>query len=595
VRTPPSLAIVGAGPRGSCVLERLAANAPELLTGPLTIHVIDPHPPGGGRVWRTDQSPLLRLNSTAADVTLFLDETVRCEGPIVPGPTLAEWSGLDANEFPTRHEGNAYFSWFYERAVAALPDDVEVVTHARRVVDVVDVDDGQRLVLDDGSTLDVDVVLLTLGHLDADPSGEHERIAAFAAEHGLTYLPPAYGADVDLSAFEAGEDVLVRGMGLAFVDIQVLVTEGRGGRFLDAPGGGLTYVPSGREPILHVGSRRGVPYRAKPTYELRGPAIRRTRYFTKDAVEDLLASRERVEFRRDVWPLIAKDIEWAAYHELFHAHPDRVTMTWDEFDAAFEHDPSVVERAVPDAADRIDWERLDRPLKGLTFADDDELQSHIRDHIRADIARRADPHFSADVGAFNQFLVVFGVLPYVLGSPKLSARSIVEEFDDWWFGFFSYYASGPPPRRLEELLALSEAGVVHFLPPDMRVELDDVNGRFVTGDLSTTAMIDAVLPKPTVVATRDPLVASLAARGELTEQVLREGEAPVPTGRIRVDRSGRVIDRDGNRHPQRFSLGIHTTARAPAFARPHTSSPALRANDACARAMLCVIEERKQP
>jgi len=73
--------------------------------------------------------------------------------------------------------------------------------------------------------------------------------------------------------------------------------------------------------------------------------------------------------------------------------------------------------------------------------------------------------------------------------------------------------------------------------------------------------------------------------------VLHEGEVPVPTGRIRVDREGRVVDRDGNRHPHRFSLGIHTTARAPAFARPHTNSPALRANDACARAMLCAIRE----
>ncbi|MEN3274195.1 MAG: hypothetical protein V7636_2956, partial [Actinomycetota bacterium] len=77
-------------------------------------------------------------------------------------------------------------------------------------------------------------------------------------------------------------------------------------------------------------------------------------------------------------------------------------------------------------------------------------------------------------------------------------------------------------------------------------------------------------------------------------QVLFEGEVPVPTGRIRVDREGRVIDRGGNRHPSRFSLGIHTTARAPAFARPRTNSPALRANDACARAMLCAIQERKK-
>jgi hypothetical protein len=581
-----AIAIVGAGPRGSCVLERIAANAPELLDGPLIVHLIDPHPPGGGRVWRTAQSPLLRLNSTAADVTLFVDDTVRIEGPIRTGPTLAEWAECDPNEFPTRLVGNGYFTWFHEQAVAALPAGVDVVVHADRVVDL----DGDDVVLEDGTRITVDAVVLTLGHLDADPDGEHRRVADFATRHGLTYLEPAYGADVDLDGFAPGADVIVRGFGLAFVDVQVLLTESRGGRFEELGGGRLRYHSSGREPILHVGSRRGVPYMAKPTYTQVGPKVPLPRFFTRIAVDDLLAAHDIIEFRRDVWPLVAKEIEWAAYHELFHAHPDRVTMRWADFDAAFAlDDPTVVARAVPDPADRIDWDRLDRPLDGVEPAD---LQQWIRDHVRADLDRRRNPHFSADVAAFNAFLAVFNVLPFVLGSPKLSPRSLVDEFDDWWFGFFSYYASGPPPRRLEELLALSEAGIVRFLGPDLRVELDEERGRFVADGLVATALIDATLPKPTVAATRDPLLRNLAARGEVAELVLREADGSlVPTGRIRVDGEGRLIDREGNRHPRRFSLGIHTTSRAPAFARPRTNAPALRANDACARAVLCALTE----
>jgi hypothetical protein len=54
-----------------------------------------------------------------------------------------------------------------------------------------------------------------------------------------------------------GENVLVRGFGLAFIDLMLLLTEGRGGRFEEQPGGGLRYQPSGAEPVLHVGSRRG--------------------------------------------------------------------------------------------------------------------------------------------------------------------------------------------------------------------------------------------------------------------------------------------------------------------------------------------------
>ncbi|MFE6856382.1 FAD/NAD(P)-binding protein, partial [Streptomyces sp. NPDC057674] len=55
-----SIVIVGAGPRGTGFLERLAANLPELYGDrPLDLHLVDPHPPGPGRIWRTAQSPLL--------------------------------------------------------------------------------------------------------------------------------------------------------------------------------------------------------------------------------------------------------------------------------------------------------------------------------------------------------------------------------------------------------------------------------------------------------------------------------------------------------------------------------------------------------
>lgn len=89
------IAIVGAGPNGTGLLERISANlgaAEELYGGPLEIHLVDPFPPGPGRVWRHAQSPLLRMNSMAEDVTMFTDESVRCQGPVRPGRSFAEWA-----------------------------------------------------------------------------------------------------------------------------------------------------------------------------------------------------------------------------------------------------------------------------------------------------------------------------------------------------------------------------------------------------------------------------------------------------------------------------------------------------------------------
>ena len=88
-----TVAIIGAGPRGTSLLERLIANAAECAPDrTIAVHVIDPYPPGGGRIWRSQQSPLLWMNTTSDDCTMFTDETVECEGPIVSGPTLIEWA-----------------------------------------------------------------------------------------------------------------------------------------------------------------------------------------------------------------------------------------------------------------------------------------------------------------------------------------------------------------------------------------------------------------------------------------------------------------------------------------------------------------------
>src|SRR5438552_16308236 len=88
---PAVLAVIGAGPRAVGLLERLAANA-DPHGRRLVVYIVDPYPPGAGRTWRRDQSPLLWMNSTAGEVTMYTDESVRCDGPIHTGPTLAAWA-----------------------------------------------------------------------------------------------------------------------------------------------------------------------------------------------------------------------------------------------------------------------------------------------------------------------------------------------------------------------------------------------------------------------------------------------------------------------------------------------------------------------
>jgi uncharacterized NAD(P)/FAD-binding protein YdhS len=216
---PFSVALVGAGPRGTSVLERLCASAPELLPpgARLTVHVIDPDPPGPGRVWRTDQSPELLMNTVACQVTLFTDDSVDCSGPIRPGPSLYEWARgtLGPDAYPARADYGRYLEWVFAQVVRDAPATVRVETHRARAVRLDDTPGGhQTLTLSDGRTLTgLSAVVLAQGHLPTTADPVRRRLAAHAARHGLRHVRPTNPADVDLSSVPPGEPVLLRGLG----------------------------------------------------------------------------------------------------------------------------------------------------------------------------------------------------------------------------------------------------------------------------------------------------------------------------------------------------------------------------------------------
>ncbi|MFI5681468.1 FAD/NAD(P)-binding protein [Streptomyces cellulosae] len=576
----PSVVIVGAGPRGSGLIERIAANAPELYAASgLDLHLVDPHPPGAGRIWRAAQSPLLWMNSHAEDVTMFTDETVTMHGPVAEGPTLHEWAGIDGRTFADRQLQGAYLRWFHERAVAALPPSVTVHHHPRRALRVSGPREGRQQVWLEGRPrpLPADLVVLALGHLDAELDPDQDELAVYARAHGLVHLPPDFTADSDLSPLAPGEPVLVRGFGLAFVDLMVLLTEGRGGRYE-----GDTYVPSGREPVLYVGSRRGVPYHSKIGYDWTGDRPPLPRFLGPAEVEALLARPEGFDFRRDVWPLVEKELGFAHYHRLFTVHPERTAVDWSVFEEKYAatDDPAgraaLVVSAVPDPADRLDLAVLDRPLEGVRYGSFDEFQEGLRGYVERDLSRSHDPAYSPDLAVFLGLLSVYGQLVR-LG-----------DIGPWWHGFFSYLASGPPGPRLRQMLALSRAGVLKFLGADLTVTAEGgvfrASSPTVPGfSVEARTLVEARLPEPTVGRARDPLLRSLHA----------DGAAETPEGLLRVDPAdGRILDRAGRPHPRRFALGPYTDARTPgAFTRPRTGGPAFRQNDATARATVLFLRE----
>jgi hypothetical protein len=491
-----------------------------------------------------------------------------------------------------------------DEVIAGLQPGVRVHIHRTRAVELTEEGETQVVHLEDGSALRVDAVVLASGHLDATPTDEELALVVRAAGLGLRYLPPEQTTDTDLSLIEPGETVIVRGMGLAFVDLMVLLFEGRGGRFEPTGPGedALSYVPSGAEPRLVVGSPRGAPYHSKTHYDLYAGRPPLPRFFGPAEVDPLIAASGPVELRAQVWPLMAKEIAWGWYHELFLGHPDRVRLPWDEFAARYAEldwgTPAMDEllaAAVPGAVDRIDFTALDRPLDGLRAPDLAALQPLVQQRIAEDLRQHVDPAHTPHLGAFVAMLSVYGQLGRLVGSGALSARSQASDMN-WWQGFFNSVASGPPGFRVRELLALARAGFVEFLGAGMWVDIAD--GTFRAGSatldgappVTATVLVDARLPDASAARTIDPLVAALMRSGAASELVLVDGDGTVlrNTGLLRVRPSdGALIDASGAVHPRRFAVGPHTAVKvAGAFTRPGMNAQSLRYNDAVARAVL---------
>ncbi|WP_228031868.1 FAD/NAD(P)-binding protein, partial [Streptomyces phyllanthi] len=621
--TPVSLALVGAGPRGTSVLERLCASVPELLApgARLTVHVIDPSPPGPGRVWRTAQSPHLLMNTVASQVTLFTDESVDCSGPIRPGPSLHEWADgeLGPDEYPTRAQYGRYLEWVFTDVVRQAPPGIRVEVHTALAVRLDDAPDGrQTLTLSNGRTLTgLSAVVLAQGHLPTAPDRTQRELTAFAARHGLRHVPPANPADVDLSPLTPGEPVLLRGLGLNFFDHMALLTTGRGGRFMDGPRG-PRYLPSGREPRLYAGSRRGVPYQARGD-NAKGPYGRHTPLvLTPEAIAAFRKradSGEAPDFLADIWPLVAKEVEAVYYEGLLRRGPHGPSLdgppfdgpSLDDFRDEFLSTPHAgpQESAVLDEfgiapADRWSWNRISRPYANRTFTGPGAWRDWLLAHLREDAAQAALGNVDGPLkSALDVLRDLRNELRLIVDHGGLAGASRREHLDRWYTPLNAFLSIGPPRRRIEEMAALVEAGVLTVLGPGLRVRPDDGAWTAYSPDVPgstvrVTTLIEARLPEPDLRRTADDLLARLLRTGQARPHTVDGYE----TGGLDVTpRPYHLVDRQGKAHTRRFAFGVPTEGVhwvTAAGARPGVDSVTLSDADAVARAVLRALDQQTQ-
>ncbi|MFJ5265704.1 FAD/NAD(P)-binding protein [Streptomyces sp. NPDC088387] len=636
--------VIGAGPRGLSVIERLCANAREsAAAGRLVIHVIDPAAPGAGAVWRTDQSRHLLMNTVASQISVFTDESVRITGPIERGCSLYEWAqevavlgatgtgtghdeqtraearALGPDSYPTRAFYGAYLRDCFRRIVDRAPEHVTVRVHRARAVAMADthgIPGGpQGVRLEDGVRLDeLDAIVLAQGHVGARLTPREARAASLARIHHLTYLPPANPADLDLSTIGADENVLLRGLGLNFFDHMTLLSAGRGGVY-ERVEGRLRYRPSGREPQLFAFSRRGVPYHARGENEKGAAGRYFPRLLTAGHIAELRRRRrngEAITFSSDLWPLIAREVESVYYATLLSAlgrAPERQRFT-DRYlglPAGRDAGPLLDEYGI-DEERRFSWERLSRPYGDREFASREEFTGWLLGYLAADVAEARCGNVSSPLkAALDVLRDLRNEVRLAVDHQGLDGDSYRDELEGWYTPLNAFLSIGPPASRIEEMAALVECGVLTVLGPHTQVLVDPGGKSFVAASsavpgpaVHAQVLIEARLPEPDIRRTHDPLLQHLLDTEQAAPYLIpsRNGGWYQTGGLAVTERPYQLLDARGRAHPRRFAYGVPTESVhwvTAAGIRPGVDSVTLGDSDSIARAVLALAPAARVP
>jgi hypothetical protein len=620
-----SVAIIGVGPRGLSVLERLLIRLREHSPArDVVIWAIDTTEHGSGRIWRTTQDSCLLTNATAGELTILSPDSPLY--PVEDGTnSFADWSvahlpgrPIGSGEYPARRDYGRYLHETFERLCGTAPPGVDVRPVLGQATDLRRVAGGLVVTLDQGRLrLRADKVVLATGHSGLRLHAEQQTLATHARRHpGLRYVEPSIAADMPLDRLPADGVVGVRGLGLTFYDVVACLTVGRGGRFTRQGAGGLRYLASGREPRLVAGSRSGMPFLARPELTEPPQLAPRPVVLTEMLITRLrerairLRGTPQLDFAREIEPIIQTELEHAYYTCAVRARDGRraAETFGSDFRAAVgdwgtvspaRRDQLVTAHGLADLPD-LRPDELARPFRTSTFASPSAFNRRLVTLLRQDVAAaRAGTAGSPVKAAMEVLRSLRPALPAIVDFGGLlpeSQRDFLGRFTSMSFRL----SAGPPVGQVERLIALMEAGIVHVCGPETRITTDDRAGRFVLGSpqvrgswQATHTVVEASAPGIDLMRDTNPLLCRLLSRGMISEHTVTDPTTGHPhrTGGLAVTPAPfHVVDAAGQADPDIYAIGVATQNTRwftqVGTGRPGQDSPLCRDADAIARDVL---------
>ncbi|QAT26371.1 FAD/NAD(P)-binding protein [Weissella cibaria] len=583
-----NIVLVGAGPRNLSLVERLMAHA-KSTTEPVDITLYDPFPIGG-RVWNPDQDPTFLMNTVTQQLTLFTDPSVpNHASTALYGPNFYEWSvtlgkeyvkmhdfkneayfldeltRINPNRFTSRALFGVYGQWFFEHLGAHVPANVTLSYERRSVTDVVKQDNQYTVTIDGTDTIIADQVVMALGHVDNSLNDEEQAFAdAAAGNANMLYVAPTHPSEAELDAVPAREKVVLRGLGLSFFDYIAKLTISRGGRFARDNNGVMYYLPSGKEPHMIAGSRKGLPMHARGVNQKVAAEGYQPLFFTSENLDKLAEKSNGQVTYDEFFTLLRKELEYKHYQNTINDFG----VTWP-FNAAEFMDALAASDDLNETARKygiseeyiMDWDRILNPVDDVPA--EVEYSDFMMNYLTWDINDANQGNNDAPyAGAFDMLRDVRGIIRHYLDAGYLSSDEYAK-FLSKFNPFNSLISVGPPVLRVEQMRALIEAGVLEVAGPGLAVSVRD--DHYVATDnrgntWTVNNLVEARLFPVSLAASTNPLVANLRDRGLLSaaEYTKADGSTYVVGGTRMNKEDLTVIDANDNEVDGLFIWGVPT-------------------------------------
>ncbi|WP_161974404.1 FAD/NAD(P)-binding protein [Piscinibacter terrae] len=572
--TTSRIGIIGVGPRGLTVLERIVAHERQSRSGDLEIFLFDPSPPGAG-CHDPEQADFHLVNTVAGQLTLFSDASVLNAGPVMNGPSFAQWlheqSGMRTGEVDD-HElisPDAYYSrglfgryllWAFRYVCGMAPPHVRIHCKKTSVTRAHRCDDDTWILETPEAKVLVNYLFLTTGH--TKPASSEIPAAPRSPKETLVIEDP-YPMRSKLAAIAPGVKVAVEGMGLTTFDVVADLTVGRGGRFTVCPSTGNTrYLPSGMEPKIVLFSRSGLPLSARAINQKGVSGQYKSRFLHAQTLRDLRATR-KLDFATDVLPLLVADMEYA-YYDAYLRQKDAVTavLFCNQFSRAdAPQRQALIERHVP-KQDRFSWDLLAAPIPTPALADQAAFSAWLTAHLHNDVKEARRGNLNSPLKAACDVLrdlrdnlraaIDFG------GLTEESHRWVLSEF----LPIMNRLAVGPPLSRIGEMLALMEAGILRAdFGPGASVASNGPGEKMRVRSVRWASQSE---PIDVCVKARISMHSPLDDASPLLRGLLSDGHARLfhnggfHPGGIEIDRNYNWIDAKGAVVENAWALGIPT-------------------------------------